>query len=101
MILLQLIIIILLVLLLNVNEAKETFYDNYEFCPGTDLIDADPSNSYANPSKGWCQMRYYQNPNVINGKTIDDVNNCYINDSDSDSDSDSDTLLGTNSCPNS
>ena len=98
MILLQLIILILvLVLIFNFNESKETFYDDYEFCPGTDLIDADPSNSYTNPSKGWCQMRHYQNPNVIKGKTIDDVNNCY-NDSDSDSDSESDTLLGTSDC---
>jgi hypothetical protein len=102
MILLKLIIVIFLsVLIFNFNESIETFYYDYEFCPGKDLIDADPSNSYANPSKGWCQMRHYQNPNVIKGKTIDDVNNCYINNSDSDADSDSDTLLGTNDCPKS
>jgi len=99
MILLQLIIVILLVLVLNFNESKETFYYGYEFCPGKDFIDADAAKAYANPSKGWCQMRHYKNPNVIKGKTIDDVNNCYIKDSESDSDSE--TLLGTNSCPNS
>lgn len=94
MILLKLIIVLLLLMIIF-NHSKETF-NIKSFCPD-DLIEADASNSYSNLSKGWCQTEDLTSNTILHGKTIDDVNNCYINQSE-DGDSESSNLLGTNEC---